>query len=55
MGKYGGSFAAALAKAALLADSDNLMRIKIAFADLWLKYEAVAYREDIAQAEGGKQ
>ena len=46
MNRYGGSFASTLAQAALRADSDNFRRIKIAFADLWLKYEQFVKAEE---------
>lgn len=46
MQKWGGSFVRALAEAAIVADSDNLRRIKEAFADIWEKYTAFA--EDAA-------
>ena len=44
--RYGGDFASTLARAALLADSDNFRRIKIAFAGLWLKYEQFVKAEE---------
>lgn len=36
--RYGGGFMQALATALQLADSDNRIRIKTAFHDLWAKY-----------------
>jgi hypothetical protein len=36
---YGGSFVEALARAARLADHENLERIKAAFPDYWNEYE----------------
>ena len=44
--RYGGGFVSALAQAALMAESDNFRRIKIAFADLWLKYEQFVKAEE---------
>lgn len=45
MEKYGGSFAAALAKAARVADATNLMYIKTTWANLWARYEEMATHE----------
>jgi len=42
MTTYGGSFAKAIARAALLADSDNYAKLKAAFPELWTKYAAFA-------------
>ena len=39
---YGGSFAKAIARAALLADSENYAKLKAAFPELWTKYAAFA-------------
>lgn len=38
MVKYGGSFVQALGRAAQLADSDNMERLKIAFPEYWSNY-----------------
>ncbi len=38
MRKFGGSFAAALAEAAMRADDNNLQRIKDAFPEMWERY-----------------
>ena len=40
--RYGGGFAKALARAAELADSDNLRRIKQGWPDYWRRYSALA-------------
>ena len=40
MSKYGGSFAKAIAKAALLADEHNYNKLKQAFPELWERYES---------------
>lgn len=39
MEKWGGSFVAALGRAARRADPDNLERIKKAFPEYWADYE----------------
>ena len=38
MAIYGGSFAQAIARAALLADSENFAKLKAAFPELWNRY-----------------
>ena len=43
MSKYGGSFAKAIAKAALLADDDNYNKLKQAFPELWERYESFVF------------
>ena len=53
--RYGGDFASTLARAALLADSDNFRRIKIAFAGLWLKYEQFVKAEEQSFAKAEEQ
>lgn len=45
----GGSFAAHLAIACMYADSQNLARIKVAFADLWATYRDMAEGEKAQQ------
>ena len=40
--RYGGSFANAIAVAAMCADSGNLLRLKVAFKDLWEQYDEMA-------------
>jgi hypothetical protein len=40
--KFGGGFVKALAQAAVLADDNNLTRIKSAFRDYWQKYSEMA-------------
>ena len=45
MKRYGGSFASAIAKAAEVADSDNLAIIKTAFAPLWEHYATMNIRQ----------
>jgi hypothetical protein len=45
MKEYGGSFAAALARAAQVADESNLAIIKTAFAPLWEHYAAMNIRQ----------
>lgn len=39
---YGGGFASALGKAAQRADLHNLVRIKLAFPELWEQYAEMA-------------
>ena len=43
MSKYGGSFAKAIAKAALLADENNYNKLKAAFPELWERYERFVF------------
>ena len=43
MSKYGGSFAKAIAKAALLADEHNYNKLKAAFPELWERYESFVF------------
>ena len=43
MSKYGGSFAKAIAKAALLADEHNYNKLKQAFPELWERYESFVF------------
>ena len=43
MSKYGGSFAKAIAKAALLADENNYNKLKAAFPELWERYESFVF------------
>ena len=40
MQTYGGSFAKAIAAAAFAADSDNYVKLKTAFPELWERYAA---------------
>lgn len=42
MRRCGGSFVKALGAAAMLADYENLERIKIAFPHLWREYAEIA-------------
>ena len=42
MTTYGGSFAQAIARAALLADSENFVKLKAAFPELWNRYAEIA-------------
>ena len=42
MEKYGGSFVAALAKAARAADADNLALIKSTWSEYWQRYTEMA-------------
>lgn len=42
MERYGGGFVSNLAKACFHAGYQNLTRIKLAFADLWLEYGKLA-------------
>ena len=46
MVRYGGSFANAIAVAAMCADSGNLLRIKVAFKDMWELYGDMAKKMD---------
>ena len=43
MSKYGGSFAKAIAKAALLADEHNYNKLKQSFPELWERYESFVF------------
>ena len=43
MSQYGGSFAKAIAKAALLADEHNYNKLKQAFPELWERYESFVF------------
>lgn len=52
MERYGGGFACNLAKACMHADSQNLARIKLTFADLWQQYGELA--EKIKEKEDEK-
>ncbi len=52
MERYGGGFASRLAVACTHAHMQNLARIKMAFADLWAEYYAMAVR--IKETEEGK-
>lgn len=45
MRKYGGGFAAALARAALVADDENMMRIKATWPEYWASYKGIATGE----------
>lgn len=38
MQKYGGSFVQALAKAAMVADSQNIQKIKLTWPEYWRQY-----------------
>ena len=42
MATYGGSFAQAIARAALVADSENFIKLKAAFPELWDRYAEIA-------------
>ncbi len=44
MYEYGGSFAKAIALAARVADSENYLRLRSAFPDLWERYATYALR-----------
>ena len=44
MRRFGGSFARALAVAAVAADPDNFARIKTTWPELWLEYGEAAQR-----------
>ena len=46
MGKYGGSFAQAIAQAAWSADMVNYSKLKTAFPELWIRYEKFVNREE---------
>lgn len=39
---YGGSFVRALGLACRAADPENLVRLKLAFADYWIEYGHIA-------------
>ena len=49
---YGGGFAKALARAAQLADDDNLRRIKHGWPDYWQRYSDMA---NVALVDGGAE
>ena len=42
MDRYGGGFVRALARAASLADADNLARLKAAWPEYWAQYAEIA-------------
>ena len=42
--EHGGSFAKAIASAAMVADSKNYSRLRAAFPDLWERYATYALR-----------
>ena len=42
--EHGGSFAKAIALAARAADSENYLRLRVAFPDLWERYATYALR-----------
>jgi len=44
MQAYGGSFAKAIASAAMVADRENYLRLRSAFPDLWERYATYALR-----------
>jgi hypothetical protein len=52
MGRYGGSFAQALAEAFYRADADNFARLKAAFPEIWENYRELATLA--ASQEGGR-
>lgn len=54
MKRYGGGFVRALADAAILADDDNLSRLKAAWPEYWLKYSDLSERLRLAD-EAGKR
>ena len=49
MRELGGGFVHALGNAALMADSDNLHRIKLAWPEYWAHYQALG--EDLAEQD----
>ena len=49
MKKYGGGFVAALAEAAIMADGDNLDRIKKTWPEYWQKYGSFAAEDQKAK------
>jgi hypothetical protein len=53
MMKRGGSFVNALASAAMVADSDNLARLKAAFPECWERYLQFAMAEKDTQKQEG--
>jgi hypothetical protein len=42
--EYGGSFVRKLGAAALVADSDNLAKIKTTWPDYWAQYQRMAWQ-----------
>lgn len=52
MRKYGGSFAKAVALAAMAADEENLEKIKKAFPELWAKYGAFLKLANVPDQQG---
>lgn len=51
MKKYGGGFVHFLGQAALIADPENLAKIKDTWPEYWTKYEAMALKEQGIEAE----
>ena len=47
MQAYGGSFAKAIASAAMVADRENYLRLRSAFPDLWERYATYALRFNV--------
>jgi len=47
MYEHGGSFAKAIALAARVADSENYLRLRSAFPDLWERYATYALRFNV--------
>lgn len=45
MATYGGSFVTRLAEAAMVADGQNLARIKATWPEYWSQYKAMAKRK----------
>lgn len=52
MRSYGGSFVQALAEAAVRADETNLERIKTAFPEYWLQYQAMGQKIPVCDSCG---
>lgn len=54
MMEYGGSFVRKLGAAALVADSDNLAKIKATWPDYWAQYDRMAKQISEVEKQASK-
>ena len=54
MMEYGGSFVRKLGAAALVADSDNLAKIKATWPDYWAQYDRMAKQLSEVEKQASK-
>ncbi len=54
MMEYGGSFVRKLGAAALVADSDNLAKIKATWPDYWAQYDRMAKQLSEVERQASK-